>query len=95
MILAMSRAFVKESDQDAELLPERALSPHPNPVTVRGPERLEARVRELEAERSGARAISDAAALARIARDLRYFQARRESAPFKSWARTKPTPTPD
>jgi subfamily B ATP-binding cassette protein HlyB/CyaB len=39
-----------------------------------------ARVRELEAERSAARAANDTAALARTARDLRYFQARRESA---------------
>jgi transcription elongation GreA/GreB family factor len=37
-------------------------------------------VRELEAERSSARAAHDTTALARLARDLRYFQARRESA---------------
>lgn len=76
----MSRAFVKESDQDSDALPERAISPHPNLVTARGQALLEARVRELEAERSAARASGDAAALARIARDLRYFQARRDSA---------------
>ena len=76
----MSRAFVKESDQDTETLPERAVSPHPNLVTARGLELLEARVRELEAERSAARAANDSAALARVARDLRYFQARRDSA---------------
>jgi len=76
----MSRAFVKDSDQDGEDLPERAISPHPNLVTARGLEMLEAKVRELEAERSAARAANDAAALARVARDLRYFQARRESA---------------
>ena len=76
----MSRAFVKESDQDTDALPERAISPHPNLVTARGQALLEARVRELEAERSAARAANDAAALARSARDLRYFQARRDSA---------------
>jgi transcription elongation GreA/GreB family factor len=76
----MSRAFVKESDQDTESLPERAISAHPNLVTARGLALLEARVRELEAERSAARAANDATALARIARDLRYFQARRDSA---------------
>jgi transcription elongation GreA/GreB family factor len=80
MMFAMSRAFVKESDQDAEALPERAISPHPNFVTAQGLALLEARVRELEAERSAARASNDAAALARTARDLRYFQARRDSA---------------
>jgi len=80
MMFAMSRAFVKETDQDATELPERAISPHPNLVTARGQALLEARVRELEAERSAARTANDAAALARIARDLRYFQARRDSA---------------
>lgn len=80
MMVAMNRAFVKESDQDTETLPERAISPHPNLVTARGLAQLEARVRELEAERSAARAANDPAALARLARDLRYFQSRRESA---------------
>jgi transcription elongation GreA/GreB family factor len=80
MMFAMSRAFVKDSDQDTDPLPERAISEHPNLVTARGLALLEARVRELEAERSSARAANDSSALARIARDLRYFQARRESA---------------
>lgn len=80
MMFAMSRAFVKESDQDTSALPERAISPHPNLVTARGLAQLETRVRELEAERSAARTANDTAALARIARDLRYFQARRDSA---------------
>ena len=79
-MFTMNRAFVKESDQDTEALPERPISPHPNLVTARGLALLEARVRELEAERSAARAASDAAVLARIGRDLRYFQARRDSA---------------
>ena len=76
----MSRAFVKESDQDGDALPERVISPHPNLVTARGLALLEARVRELEAERSAARQANTADALARITRDLRYFQARRDSA---------------
>lgn len=76
----MSRAFVKESDQDNGLLPERVISSYPNLVTTRGLSLLETRVRALESERSTARQINDTAVLARIARDLRYFQARRESA---------------
>jgi transcription elongation GreA/GreB family factor len=80
MMFAMSRAFVKDSDQDTDPLPERAISEHPNLVTARGLALIEARVRELEAERSSARAANDTSALARVARDLRYFQARRESA---------------
>src|SRR4051812_24567207 len=76
----MSRAFVKDSDQDTDPLPERAISEHPNLVTARGLAQIEARVRELEAERSAARAANDTSVLARTARDLRYFQARRDSA---------------
>lgn len=80
MMVTMNRAFVKESDQDSETLPERAISSHPNLVTARGLAQLDSKVRELEAARSAARAAADTAALARIARDLRYFQSRRESA---------------
>ncbi len=76
----MSRAFVRESDQDPGELPERAVSPHPNLVTARGLAALEARVRELEDRRRAARTANDTAALAVIAGDLRYFQARRDSA---------------
>jgi transcription elongation GreA/GreB family factor len=80
MMFTMSRAFVKDSDQDVDPLPERAISEHPNLVTARGLALIEARVRELEAERSRARAANDTEALARTNRDLRYFHARRESA---------------
>ena len=76
----MSRAFVKESDRDDETLPDREVSPHPNFVTARGLAQLEARVRDLEQERSAARAADDSGAVARTARDLRYYQARRDSA---------------
>jgi|KBSMisStaDraftv2_1062788.scaffolds.fasta_scaffold156177_2 transcription elongation GreA/GreB family factor len=79
MMFRMNRAFVKESEI-AEPLPERPISEHPNLVTARGLSLLEARVRELEAERTLARTSDDQSALARIARDLRYFQARRDSA---------------
>ena len=71
----MSRAFTKESDHDVETFPERAISSHPNLVTATGMALLESRVKELEAERSAARTTGDVAALARIARDLRYFHA--------------------
>ena len=78
--VAMSRAFVKESDRDDETLPDREISAHPNFVTARGLTQLEDRVRDLEQERSDARACDDSGALARAARELRYFQARRDSA---------------
>lgn len=49
---------MREGD-GAEPLPERALSPQPNLVTPGGPAAREARVRELEAERSAARASGE------------------------------------
>src|SRR5579872_398463 len=59
----MSRAFVKESDDhDTEALPDRLISPHPNFVTRRGLDLLEARRHELEAARAEARANEDTAA---------------------------------
>lgn len=76
----MSRAFVRESDGDREALPERPISPHPNFVTPRGLKAIEARLRELEAERLAAREAGDAETRARVERDLRYFSARRASA---------------
>jgi len=76
----MSRAFVRESDEDPGSLPERPVSAHPNLVTPRGLAAIEARVRELEAQRQAARAGDDAALRARIERDLRYWSARRASA---------------
>ena len=76
----MSRAFVRESDQDTESLPERVISPHPNFVTSAGLRQMEEQIRELEAARRAAREQDDKAALARIERDLRYWTQRRVSA---------------
>jgi transcription elongation GreA/GreB family factor len=73
----MSRAFVRESDQDgSEALPPRAISAHPNLVTPGGLKQLEARLHALEEERAAARAAGDAAAVARIQRDAQYFAQR-------------------
>jgi transcription elongation GreA/GreB family factor len=76
----MSRAFVRESDQDTTELPERPISTHPNFVTPRGLAAIESQVRALEAERQAARAAEDGALRARVERDLRYWSARRASA---------------
>ena len=86
----MSRAFVRESDQDAEPLPERVISPHPNLVTGAGFRQIEEHVRELEGARRTAREQEDTAALARIERDLRYWTQRRVSARV-----VEPAATPD
>src|ERR1700733_12633797 len=58
----MSRAFVRESDQDGAELPERPVSPHPNFVTPRGLAAIEAQLRSLESQRQAARAEPAAAA---------------------------------
>jgi transcription elongation GreA/GreB family factor len=76
----MSRAFTREPDDDPGVVPERAISPHPNLVTPAGLAALEAQVRALEAERTAARGGGDAAQRARIERDLRYFTQRLASA---------------
>jgi len=52
----MSRAFIKETDQDADALPERAISAHANFVTARGLALLDQSIHALEAERTAARA---------------------------------------
>jgi transcription elongation GreA/GreB family factor len=83
----MSRAFVKESDEDlaAGELPERPLSAHPNYVTPAGIDRLQARVRELHErrERLHAEALEDPMGkqrLREVERDLRYFTTQLERA---------------
>ncbi len=68
----MSRAFVKDLEDAVEELPDRPISPHPNLVTAEGLARIEAEVARLQQDH--------AAALARAARDLRYWTARRASA---------------
>jgi transcription elongation GreA/GreB family factor len=76
----MSRAFVKESDDAGEPLPELAVSPHPNFVTPEGARQIEARVAALDAELRAARESGDKALLARIASDQRYWTQRRSTA---------------
>jgi transcription elongation GreA/GreB family factor len=76
----MSRAFVKETDRTVEELPERPISPHPNFVTAEGLARIEDDLARLQQERAAVKAANDSAAVARIARDLRYWTSRRATA---------------
>ena len=77
----MSRAFVKESDGgNGQELPELQVSPHRNLVTAAGRQLIEANVERLQAELSAARAAEDRAAIARIQRDLRYWNERLRTA---------------
>lgn len=83
----MSRAFVKESDDDqtAGDLPERPVPVHANYVTPRGLTQLQSRVRELAVthEQLKSEAPDDSAAkqkLREVERDQRYFRAQLERA---------------
>jgi transcription elongation factor GreB len=76
---AMSRAFVKENDDQATELPERPQSPHPNLVTAHGLDLLRQQETALEDQR--ARLLDDAQLLDKeqllvVERDLRYVQER-------------------
>jgi transcription elongation GreA/GreB family factor len=78
----MSRAFVHEND-GAEVpqdLPERPVSSHPNFVTPHGLQQIEDHIHELEAAREEPKRREDKDALARVDRDLRYWQQRKSSA---------------
>lgn len=75
----MSRAFVNE-DHFVEDLPDRPVPPHANLVTERGLALIEAALDDARRAYGEAQAAGDRAALARTARDLRYWTARRASA---------------
>jgi transcription elongation GreA/GreB family factor len=83
----MSRAFVKESDDDltAGELPERPVPAHANYVTPHGMEQLRMRVRDLSEQHEQLKALSqdDSEAkrkLREVERDQRYFNAQLERA---------------
>jgi transcription elongation factor GreB len=81
----MSRAFVKEADDEssADELPERPLNDHPNYVTPRGLDLLQARLKELQAQRDRLKADDEPLArqkLLEIKRDIRYYRAQIERA---------------
>ncbi len=82
----MSVAFTREEDVEAAAahLPDRPISPHPNLVTPNGLAELDkalaaARVAYAAAQATGD-VQADRTAMARAARDLRYYTARRGSA---------------
>jgi transcription elongation GreA/GreB family factor len=79
----MSRAFVNE-DHFVEELPDRPVSGHPNHVTRRGLELIEAALDEARRSFGEAQAAGDREALAGAGRDLRYWSGRRASAQLVS-----------
>jgi transcription elongation GreA/GreB family factor len=76
----MSRAFVKETDETVEELPERPISPYPNFVTAGGLAQIEETLARLQQEHAAANAADDSVSMARLARDLRYWTSRRATA---------------
>ena len=82
----MSVAFTKEEDNEAAAahLPERPISPHPNLVTASGLAKLDAALASAKdavaLAQTNADLKNDRSAMARAARDLRYFSSRRASA---------------
>jgi transcription elongation GreA/GreB family factor len=76
----VSRAFVKETDETFESLPDRPVSAHENLVTPEGLGLIEAALTRLRQERALAHGANDRAAQARIARDLRYWTSRHSTA---------------
>lgn len=78
----MSRAFTREEDTEAALadIGERPVSTNRNLVTREGLAAIEAEIAELRAAFARAEAEGDRERIARVARDLRYWTARRETA---------------
>jgi transcription elongation GreA/GreB family factor len=87
----MSRAFVKDPDEATDNLPDRPISPHPNMVTPEGLAAIEANVAHFQHEYARAQGASDRAALAALARELRYWTARKASAQLVSPSTPQPT----
>ena len=78
----MSRAFTREDDSLDALadIGERPVSPHRNLVTKQGLAQIEAEQAALRENLARAEAGGDREKIALIARDLRYWNARRETA---------------
>jgi transcription elongation GreA/GreB family factor len=77
----MSRAFVKEdTGEGLEDLPDRPVSEHRNFVTEDGLAAIEAEVERLNVAYAEAQTSADRAALQKVARDLRYWSQRLNSA---------------
>jgi transcription elongation GreA/GreB family factor len=76
----MSRAFVKEAENDTAELPGRPISPHRNFVTAAGLAAIEAALGRFEAAHRAATDKGDAQAAAAALREVRYWRARRASA---------------
>ena len=86
----MSRAFVKESDDETGPLADRPISPHRNFVTAWGMAAIEANLNRFRAAHRSAIAKNDKQAVAAALRELRYWRTRRSNAEV-----VKPLSAPD
>ncbi len=76
----MSRAFVKEAENNTAELPERPISPYRNFVTEAGLAAIEAALGRFKAAHRAATDKGDNEAAANALREVRYWTARRASA---------------
>ena len=76
----MSRAFVKEAENETAELPDRLISPHRNFVTEAGLAAIEAALGRFESAHAAATDKGDRGAADAASREVRYWRARRASA---------------
>lgn len=76
----MSRAFVKESENGTDTLPDRPISPNRNLVTEDGLAAIEAALQHAEASHRAAIEKEERQAASTALREVRYWTARRASA---------------
>jgi transcription elongation GreA/GreB family factor len=76
----MSRAFVRETDNDPVGFPDRPISPHRNLVTDAGLAGIEAALDRFETAHRDAEDKGDREAAGAALREVRYWKARRASA---------------
>jgi transcription elongation GreA/GreB family factor len=78
----MNKAFVKDEDGAplGEALPDREIPPHPNFVTAEGLAQIDAMLAEADTTFAAAQDVDDRDAMARAAREQRYWTSRRSTA---------------
>src|SRR5436190_20838092 len=76
----MSRAFVKEVENETAELPDRPISPHRNLVTEAGLAAIETALGRFEAAHRAATDKGDREAATAALREVRYWRARRANA---------------
>jgi len=78
----MNKAFVKDAEGAplGEALPDREIPPHPNLVTAEGLAHIDRMLADADTAFAAAQEIDDRDAMARAAREQRYWTSRRSTA---------------